>query len=242
MNKLSTVKMTDSDTSPFRMPRCDDDGFQQVRVVGASGSGSSSISIDQTTPSITNGVVINAGTALIGKVGIDQTTPGTTESVTTKPTGVGLNNSLTRTSDTNAYLAGDVIGPATGSTAIQTLSNIGIAGKLLTIMDVNFMVQVAAIPSGMTSFTLELYNAAPASALGDNAPWTLTSGDWANYLGYIDLGSPAVRGGCLYIQNIGINKTVLLTSSNLYYYLKTNTGYTPTSAGVKLIYVRATSI
>jgi hypothetical protein len=175
-------------------------------------------------------------------VSIDQTTPGTTDSITTKPTGVGLNITLTRTSDTNAYAAGDVIGSATGSSAIQTLSNIGIAGKLLTILDVNFMIQVAAIPSGMTSFTMELYNAAPASALGDNAPWTLLTGDWANYLGYIDLGTPLVRGGCLYAQNIGINKTVLLTTANLYFYLKTNSGYTPSSAGVKVINVRATSL
>ena len=39
------------------------------------------VKIDQTTPGTTNGVQVNAGSAIIGKVGIDQTTPGTTNLV-----------------------------------------------------------------------------------------------------------------------------------------------------------------
>ena len=60
MNKLSTVK-TEID-GPFRAGRCDEDGYQEVKIVGDSAS-------------------LPAGTAIIGKVGIDQTTPGTTNAV-----------------------------------------------------------------------------------------------------------------------------------------------------------------
>lgn len=179
-------------------------------------------------------------TRIITATAIDQTTPGSTDSVTVKPSGVGVPLTITRTVDGNAYTAGDVLGGSVSAGgAVQTLANIGVAGKLLTILDINLLIEVAAIPSGMTNFTLELYNAAPASNLGDNAAWTLASNDWSSYLGYIDLVAPVVRGGCLYSTNLAINKTVLLSSANLYFYLKTNGGYTPSSGAVKLLQVNA---
>ena len=159
------------------------------------------------------------------------------------PSGNGVNSTIIRPADVLPYIAGDVQGLSVASTAAMILpTNVDHLGGLLSIMDVELMIQLAAIPVGMTSFALELYSATPPSALADNAPWTLTSNDWPYYLGYIEIGTPVVRGGCLYVQNIALNKTVLLTSSNLYYYLKTNGGYTPISASVALLNIRAVSI
>lgn len=85
-----------------------------VAMVSAGSGGDTNVSIDQTTPGTTNGVVVNAsslptgaataanqaleiaaiqaatpaGTNLIGKVGIDQTTSGTTNAITVTSSGV----------------------------------------------------------------------------------------------------------------------------------------------------------
>lgn len=59
------------------------DGVKIVSIPAITGE----VSIDQTTPGTTNGVVVNdiaAGTAIIGQVGIDQTIPGTTNAVAAK--------------------------------------------------------------------------------------------------------------------------------------------------------------
>lgn len=144
---------------------------------------------------------------------------------------------LTRTADTNAYTANDVVGAATGSTAALTFASMGVAGGNVMITGATLEVDASAIPSGMTSFDLHLYSVTPPSALGDNAAFDLPSGDRASYLGKISLGSPADLGSTLWSDQTQINKQVKLAaaSTTLFAYLVTVGAYTPASATVHVI-------
>lgn len=150
--------------------------------------------------------------------------------------------SLTRTADTNAYTANDVIGAATGSTAALTFANMGPSGAVIMITCAQLEIDVSAAPSGMTSFRLHLYNVTPPSALGDNAAWDLPSGDRASYLGYIELGAPVDLGSTLYVESLGINKQIKLSGTSLFGYLVTIGAYTPSSAAVKKITLHAVMV
>jgi hypothetical protein len=94
-------------------------------------------------------------------------------------------------------------------------------------------IDVTAIPSGMTSFRLHLYNVTPPSAPADNAVWDLPEGDRAAYLGYVDMGTPVDVGSTLYVQQTGLDVDVLFASTSIFGLLVTNGGYTPTSGAVK---------
>ena len=140
--------------------------------------------------------------------------------------------SFARTADTNAYAANDVLGAATGSTAALTFSGMGQPGTRIMVTSVELEIDLAAIPSGMTSFRLYLYDATPPSALGDNAAWDLPSGDRANFLGYVDLGTPVDLGSTLYVRTDIVNAQFKLRGTDLFGYLVTNGAYTPASATV----------
>jgi hypothetical protein len=147
--------------------------------------------------------------------------------------GYGTSNTITRTADTNVYANNDVIGSATGSTAAFTLSNIGPStGGEVMLTSVSLEIDASAIISGETSYRLYLYNITPPSALGDNTAWDLPSGDRSSFLGYIDLGTPVSLGSTIYVEVNTINKQIKLSTSNVFGYLVTNGGYTPTSARV----------
>ena len=150
--------------------------------------------------------------------------------------------SLTRTADTNAYTAGDVLGTGTGS-AGASLAFPGIgpaAGGEVIITSAALEIDLASIPSGMTSFRLYLYSVTPPSALGDNAAWDIPSGDRASFLGYVDLGSPVDLGSTLYVQTAQINQQVTVpVGGELFGYLMTNGGYTPASGTVYKVTLHA---
>jgi hypothetical protein len=150
--------------------------------------------------------------------------------------------SVTRTSDTNAYAANDVLGAATGSTAALTFASMGPAAGEIVITSASFQRNVSAIISGETSYVLHLYNVTPPSALGDNTAFDLPSGDRASYLGSISLGSPVDLGSTLYVATDGINKQITLASSSLYGYLVTVGAYTPTSAAVHVVTLHAVAV
>lgn len=134
---------------------------------------------------------------------------------------------VTRPANVTAYTAGDVVGGV--ANAIISFADAGPMSGAIMITSADLRIDVAAVPVGMTSFRLHLYNASPASALADNAVWDLTAGDRAAYLGYIDLGSPVDVGSTLYVQLDQINKQLQLGASatTLYGYLVTNGGFTP---------------
>jgi hypothetical protein len=148
---------------------------------------------------------------------------------------VTVSVSEARPNDTLQYTAGDVIGTSTSTTAAVKFTSIGPTGGVIRITGTRCEIDVAAIPSGMTSFRLHLYSAAPPSAYADNVAWDLLAGDRPYYLGYIDLGSPVDLGSTLYVQQTGLDYDFLLTSPDLYGYLVTNGTYTPTASAVKII-------
>jgi hypothetical protein len=148
--------------------------------------------------------------------------------------------SITRTADTNAYAANDAIGAATGSTAAKEFASIGAAGEHVEIMSAELLIEASALIASEAGYSLYLYDALPASAYGDNAAWDLPSGDRANFLGKIALGTPVDLGSTLYIRTNNLGHVVKLAASvtSLYAYLVTDAGYTPTSSRVYKVTLR----
>lgn len=138
---------------------------------------------------------------------------------------------VTRPANQTPYTAGDVIGngPTGVPNAVIEFASIGPAGGHIVVTSVDLMAYIASIPSGMTSFRLHLYDASPASALADNAAWDLPSGDRANYLGYVDVGTLVDVGSTLFVQTTQVNQQFKLAAgqTSLWGYLVTNGGFTP---------------
>lgn len=164
-----------------------------------------------------------AGSAIIGKVGIDHTTPGTTDAVLTRDSYAAA-VSFTRPANTTAYTAGDAVG---ATAAAITFPTMGPSAKEVLLTGVSLEIDVTAIPSGMSTFRLHLYNVTPPSALADNAAWDLPAGDRASYLGYIDIPTPIDLGSTLYCEWNGVNKQVTLSGTSIFAYLQTTGAYTP---------------
>lgn len=152
--------------------------------------------------------------------------------------------SVTRTNDTNAYNANDVIGAATGATAALTFADMGPNAGSIMLTTAELEIDATGLISGEASYRLYLYNVTPPSALGDNAAWDLSSsnGDRASFLGYVDLGTPVDLGNTLYVQTTQINKQVKLASSSLFAYLVTIGAYTPTASRVHKITLHAVAL
>lgn len=167
---------------------------------------------------------------------------GTDGAVSVVSQGYGVAVSVTRTNDTNAYTANDVIGAATGSTAALTFANIGPSAGKIMLTTAEFEIDASSVISGMTTFRLYLYNVTPPSALGDNAAFDLPSGDRASFLGYVELGTPVDLGSTLYVQTTQINKQVALASASLFGYLVTVGGYTPAAQTVHKITLHAVAL
>lgn len=137
---------------------------------------------------------------------------------------------VTRPANTTAYTAGDVLG------GVITFTSAGPSGGHLILDGADLRIKITAIPAGMTTFRLHLYDVTPPSAFADNAVWTMgaTFGDVDGYLGYIDLGAPALQGTgsnfAVFVQvPDGLAKKVKLASAStsLFGYLVTNGGFTP---------------
>lgn len=132
---------------------------------------------------------------------------------------------VTRPANATPYTANDVLGAAA---AAITFANIApSAGGEIIITGTELEIDVAAVPTGMTSFRLYLYSVTPPSALADNAAWDLASGDRASFLGYVDLGTPVDLGSTLYVRTDAISAQFTAAGSSLFGYLVTNGGFTP---------------
>jgi len=151
--------------------------------------------------------------------------------------------SLTRTADTNAYAANDVIGAATGSTAALPFAIGPAAGGEVIITSAALETDAAAVISGEAGYRLYFYNVTPPSALGDNAAWDLPSGDRASYLGYVDLGQPVDLGSTCYVEVNSINKQITVPAGGIVYaYLVTLGAFTPASATVRKITLHTVAV
>lgn len=145
-----------------------------------------------------------------------------------------ITNTLTRTADTNAYTAGDVVGSSVSSGGgVLTFTGLGPpSGGAVMITGASLLIESTGLIGTEAAYTLHLYSATPGSALADNAAWDLPSGDRASYLGSISLGTPVDVGSTLYIRTDQINMQILAASADVYGYLVTVGAYTPTSARV----------
>lgn len=145
------------------------------------------------------------------------------------PVGAKRHVTNTRPSNTDAYVANDVI-----TQGALRFDNLGPGNSTVLICLADLLVHVASVPAGMGVIRMHLYSRTPPSAYADNAAWDLPAGDREYYQGYIDIGTPADVGGSLYVQNEEVRKPVQLSpDGSLYVYGVTVSGYTPTSAAVK---------
>jgi hypothetical protein len=137
---------------------------------------------------------------------------------------------ITRPSNTTAYTAGDVVGD-TGGSAILTLSSIGPSGGYILIQSAALIFSDSTVPSGMGAFRIHLFSSSP-TAIADNAPFDLVSGERAAYMGYIDLSAPQDLGSTIYTQVDYPGRLVKLAaaSTTLFAEIETRGAYTPVSA------------
>lgn len=127
--------------------------------------------------------------------------------------GSGITASASFAPAAAAYGAGDIMDVA--KVFNWTFSN-GVAvpaSSLIRVLSAAVKIDITAVPSGQTSYTLHLYSVTPPSAQADNDAWTLASADLPSYRGSIDLGTPVNLGNALYVKTDGVNKDFNLSSS-----------------------------
>ena len=156
----------------------------------------------------------------------------------------GLNNvssnhydtsdTITRPDNITAYDALDVVGE--GVAVNLVFANAGPSGGQVIINSISMRCDVNAVPSGMSTYRLHLYNAAP-TAIADNTAYNFPEGDRAKYLGYVDIPTPTDMGDTLWSESNGLGKIVKLAdgSTTLYGILQTLGAYTPTASIVKTV-------
>ena len=83
----------------------------------------------------------------------------------------------------------------------------------------------------MGAFRIHLYSASP-TAIADNAPFDLASGERASYMGYIEFNAPQDLGSTIYTQLDYPGRLIKLAaaSTTLYAEIETRGAYTPVSA------------
>lgn len=129
---------------------------------------------------------------------------------------------ITRPANQTAYPANGVIGGTIEFTNMGSATG----GKVL-IMTARLQINIAAIPSGMTSFYLACFSATPPSALTNTQAWSGQTADQGVYLGLIPLGAPVDLGSMLDVSTTAIQQELILTGSSMFAYLITTGAYTP---------------
>ncbi len=198
------------------------------------------------------GIVIAAGSAIIGKVGIDQTTPGTTNGVQVNaalPAGTNAiggifgywataTTQFTRPNDTTAYAANDAMSDSTSAptTGGFTLSNVARAsGGSGIITDMVIGISTAAA----TSLQGEIWIFDQAvTNINDNAAFALSDGDRDTLVGIVPFttASGATNNASAWVSGLNLGFTCVGTA-NLRYLVKVLNAYTP--AALEVLTVRA---
>lgn len=143
--------------------------------------------------------------------------------------GSGITASATFTPAAAAYLANDIMDVAK-EFAFTFADGIAIRpGALIRILTAIVKIDQTALQASEAGYTLQCFSATPPSALADNAPWTLASGDLPTYRGSIGLGTPVDLGSACYIKSPGIDLDIKLTGTSLWAQLQTLAGFTPTA-------------
>lgn len=151
---------------------------------------------------------------------------------------------ITRPSNTTEYTAGDVVGiadagtPANAGTAIHELL-IPASDRFVIVQEVQLLIHVASVPSGMAGFRVHFYNSSPTAIL-DNAAFDLVANDRAKWLGAVDLPTPIDRGSTLTTSVTFPGNVLKLEpgSRGVFVQLQTLGTFTPTSGAVKTLRAR----
>lgn len=142
------------------------------------------------------------------------------------PSGITATASFTPVAE--AYGAGDII--STAQEFAFTFTDTGVAvpvGSTIRILTTRLKIGVTAVPSGMTSFTMPVYTAAPATASqGNNDAWAAAAADLALYRGTIALGTPVDLGAFLFVRTPYQDFDVTLVTSSLFGTLVTTGAHT----------------
>lgn len=134
---------------------------------------------------------------------------------------------FTRPNDTTPYVANDVIGSAVS--ANLALPNVGAAGSLIQILSASVLIRRTAVPTGMTTLRLHLWDASPA-AIADNAPFAAADGDATKYAGTIEFPAVAVVGGGFVWSAVDyVGRPIRMVSTSLFANLVTIAGVTPSA-------------
>ena len=147
---------------------------------------------------------------------------------------------ITRAANTTAYTANDVYG------GVFELTNIGSSGGYVFISSIDIIFNITALPSGMGAFAVYLYSSTPPSAITDNLPYSLSSGDRTSImtLNGFSLSASLARGGggSVVAETLNINQLFKLAtgSTSLWGYLVTLGAFTP-AANSETATIRARS-
>ena len=138
---------------------------------------------------------------------------------------------ITRSANTTAYTANDVYGNGSSGNAFE-LTNIGPSGGFVFLSSLDIIFNITALPVGMGFFVVYLFNAPPLSAITDNLPYSLGSGDRASIvtLNGLSLTASLARGGGSVVAEIlNINQLFKLAtgSTSLWGYLVTLSSFPP---------------
>ena len=135
---------------------------------------------------------------------------------------------ITRAANTTAYTANDVYG------TVFELANIGPSGGFVFLNSLDIIFNITALPSGMGAFAVYLFNATPPSAITDNLPYSLSSGDrdsirTLNGLSLTASLAAGGNGGSVVAEALDINRLFKLAtgSTSLWGYLATLSAFIP---------------
>lgn len=146
---------------------------------------------------------------------------------------------ITRAANTTPYTANDVYG------TVFELQNIGSSGGFVFLSSLDIMFNLTTLPSGMGSFAIYLYSSSPPSAITDNNPFNIASGDRGSIMslnGFNLTASLARGGGSVVAESLGINQLFKLASNStsIWGYLVTLSAFTP-AANSETAIIRARS-
>ncbi len=195
-------------------------------------------SIDTKTPALGQALAAASTPVVLPAAQITALTPPTTVNIS--PGLAWLSTAtITRAANTTAYTANDVYG------TVFELTNIGASGGYVFLSSLDIIFNITALPSGMGAFAVYLYSSSPPSAITDNNPFSIASGDRASIVtlnGFNLTASLARGGGSVVAETLNINQLFKLAtgSTSLWGYLVTNSAFTP-AANSETATIRARS-
>jgi hypothetical protein len=141
----------------------------------------------------------------------------------------GFTASASFTPAAAAYGAGDVMDAAMELAFADGVGQAVPSAALIRVTTAVVKIDVTAVPSGQTSYTLYCYSVTPPSAQADNDAWALASADLPSYLGSINLGTPVNLGSACYVKSQYIDFDMRLAGTSIFARLVTVGAHTATA-------------